>query len=562
MCVALECHACGAVACFSNIPYARCGGSTLVPTGAPLHNTITTIGQHGQSQSGIGFIINTHTELVGLETPEQVEHLLLELPAAAAEMSPPEPPRHEPDVQNQTAATTALDQSNKVPPFPYEPLGRNQFRLLRFTGQANGQIRGELITAIFSRTKLYTCLSYTWGPPSTANSSSHVLINDYPFSVSPNLKSFLACYVVEKLVTTDDAADDKSMGAYFWIDQICIDQSSVSEKNAQVSRMDEVYRNAKGGTIVWLGDPRAESYLGKGLLDATWEITRDLVDRMTAESVRGSKDAHTICEEHMSSEDMEILGQIVSDMVSNTYWTRMWIVQEVLLSPKLRLMYGPHIFPYETIHAIGSFAYYRDSTNFTPPRVYDLWTDKQWFNAQEGMELARALKWIEGQCHDVRDKVFAVLGTVKADERALLRIDYAMPTEELFADVVRALIVTCIYHVNDSERILHWLGKYLGIPSALAPLSSEKREGSNKQDFTYINLMAARIKRSEIKIDLGKLSLVELIQFIYEHTKPTSQWYEDQDRKRVREWLEMQEKADVEELDQDVQDMGRLSGEH
>ena len=511
---------------------------------------------------------------MGLETPEQDEHLLLELLIAAAEMSPPEPPRHEPDVQTKTAANTALDQSNEVPPFLYEPLGRNQFRLLRFTGQANGQIRGELITAnfpctsIFSRTKLYTCLSYMWGPPPTANSSSHVLINDCPFSVSPNLRSFLACYVVEKLVTADDAADDgylwvdeTSMGAYFWIDQICIDQSSVSEKNAQVSRMDEIYRNAEGGTIVWLGDPRAESYLGLGLLKTIWERTQDLVDRMTAlaESVRGSKTVYTICEEHMSSGNMIALSEIVSDMVSNPYWTRMWIVQEVLLSPKLRLMYGPHIFPHETIYAIGSFDYYRDSTNFTPPRVYDLWTDKQWFNAQEGMELARALKWIEGHCYDVRDKVFAVLGTVKADERALLRIDYAMPTEELFADVVRALIVTCIYHFNDSERILNWLGKYLGIPSALAALSSEKREGFNKADFTYINLMAARIKRSEIKIELGKLSLVELIQFIYEHTEPTSPspWYEDQDRKRVREWLEIQEKADVEELDQDVQDMGR-----
>jgi len=46
MCVALECHACGAVAT------RKVRGSTLVPAGAPLHNTITTIGQYGQSQSG------------------------------------------------------------------------------------------------------------------------------------------------------------------------------------------------------------------------------------------------------------------------------------------------------------------------------------------------------------------------------------------------------------------------------------------------------------------------------------------------------------------------------
>jgi hypothetical protein len=35
MCVALECHACGAVACFSNIPYCKVSSSTLVPAGAP-----------------------------------------------------------------------------------------------------------------------------------------------------------------------------------------------------------------------------------------------------------------------------------------------------------------------------------------------------------------------------------------------------------------------------------------------------------------------------------------------------------------------------------------------
>jgi hypothetical protein len=73
--------------------------------------------------------------------------------------------------------------------------------------------------------------------------------------------------------------------------------------------MNEIYLNAKRGTVLWLGDPRAASYPGKGLLNATWEMTRDLVDRMTAlaESVRGSVNAHQICKEHMSNEDMEIL---------------------------------------------------------------------------------------------------------------------------------------------------------------------------------------------------------------------------------------------------------------
>lgn len=490
-------------------------------------------------------------------------------------MSPSDPPCHEPDVQNQSLATTALDQSNKVLRFPYMPLKSSEFRLLHLTGLVNGQISGELVTAdfpstsIFSKTEppVYTCLSYMWGSPFKADSSSHVLINAHPFKVPPNLMSFLECYVAEKLVITDDAAGDtylwvdyKSMNAYLWIDQICIDQLNVPEKTAQVKRMDEIYLNAQGGTVVWLGDPRAASYLGTGLSTATWEKTRDLVDRMTAlaESVRGSASAYHICKEHMSTEDMGILAQIVSDMVENPYWTRMWIVQEVLLSPIVMLLYGPHIFQSETIYAIGSFAYYRDSI-MIPPNVYELWTDRQWFDGQEGMELARALKWVEGECFNVRDKVFAVLGTVKTDERALLQIDYAMPTEVLFADVVRAMIVTSIHeHDNEWDGILNYLGQNLGIPSALAPLGWEKKDGSNTRDFTYISTMMMGLEISEVEVDWRNLSLVELIQVIYEHAEPIAPWSSgDQHRKRVKEWLEMQEDADVEELNEDIRDMRR-----
>ncbi|KAH7067042.1 heterokaryon incompatibility protein-domain-containing protein [Paraphoma chrysanthemicola] len=511
--------------------------------------------------------MNNRISFLGEGNPEQVKHLLFGPTAGAEDVSGTKACREELSVQSQIMATTAVNQGSQAPNFPYKPLQRNQMRLLRLTGQVNGQILGELIStkfppgSILSKPKPFTCLSYMWGPPPPANTSSHVLISGHPFLVSSNLKSFLACYLAEKHITIDDSADpqyiwvdETAKGAYVWIDQICIDQSNVLEKNAQVSRMDEIYRNANGGSIVWLGDPRADSYLGKGLPNKIWEVSRDLVDRMTAlaESVRGSNNAYTICAEHMSPEDMEILCQIVSDMVTNPYWTRMWIVQEVLLSPKLQLMYGPHVFPYETIHAIGSFAYYKESTNFTPPRVYDLWSDKQWFNAGEGMELSRALRWIEGECCNARDKVFAVLGIVRPADRALLQVDYAIPTEHLFADVMRALIVTCIHGWNDSEA-LHWLGKFLGVPSALAPLI--RMNDSAKWDITYINLMAAKIKKSEITIDLRKLNLVELIQFIYQNTEPTSEWYEDQDRKRIRVWLEAREEEDLKEFDEDVQEV-------
>ena len=45
-----------------------------------------------------------------------------------------------------------------------------------------------------------------------------------------------------------------------WIDQICIDQSSVAEKNHQVALMGEIYSRAMR-VVIWLGDKTASEML-------------------------------------------------------------------------------------------------------------------------------------------------------------------------------------------------------------------------------------------------------------------------------------------------------------
>jgi len=58
-----------------------------------------------------------------------------------------------------------------------------------------------------------------------------------------------------------------------WIDQICIDQSSPSEKSNQVSMMSNIYERALG-VIVWL-DPSTElAYNLTTLLDRVCETEK------------------------------------------------------------------------------------------------------------------------------------------------------------------------------------------------------------------------------------------------------------------------------------------------
>jgi hypothetical protein len=69
----------------------------------------------------------------------------------------------------------------------------------------------------------------------------NITINERNFSVRNNLYAFLktwSSYIHE---------------SYIWVDQICIDQETVLERNHQVTMMAEIYHTASE-VMVWLGD--------------------------------------------------------------------------------------------------------------------------------------------------------------------------------------------------------------------------------------------------------------------------------------------------------------------
>jgi hypothetical protein len=385
-----------------------------------------------------------------------------------------------------------------------------------------------------------------WGP---SQQTHQILLNNQPFHVSSNLISFLAAYSAEKLADSFLWVDCTAADAYLWIDQICIDQGNITEKNFVVARMGEIYRGARE-TIVWLGDPRSASYLGNGIDAAVYEQTRPVIEKLTMISVSGSGNAYTMCREQLSEEELGMTATIVEDMVGNPYWSRMWIVQEVFISANLTLMYGAHCFRYPTMKALGQFAYYKETSNFTPPRIYELWDERQRSDKGRDMNLSRALRYIEGECFDVRDKVYAVLGAVKTEQRKLISIDYNMPTKELFRQVLRATLLLTLRNCDygDYNDIMAWLGKFLGIPIDLMALSKEKNEETGSRSFLFLYLLADGIENPG-GIDLEEKRFVELVQFVYDHSRDG--WHTTNDREMIKRWLEEQEMADVEDFEAD-----------
>jgi hypothetical protein len=107
-----------------------------------------------------------------------------------------------------------------------------------------------------------------------------------------------------------------------WVDQLCIDQSQTDEKNHQVGMMELIYRGAKR-TLCWLGHDPNDGLAFSAI--ATLFKEQEILARWQSDSWGGISMAER---------------SAFVTMTALSYWTRHWIVQELLLSTNALLIYG------------------------------------------------------------------------------------------------------------------------------------------------------------------------------------------------------------------------------
>ncbi|QDS71148.1 hypothetical protein FKW77_009963 [Venturia effusa] len=161
----------------------------------------------------------------------------------------------------------------------------------------------------------YTAVSYCWGDgPSTRIIS----LNGKIFLVSQNLYDLLS--------VLHDGPGNQNL---FWIDQLCIDQLDVDERNNQVNLMSFIYSSAEA-VYAWLGLATPTTTSGLRMLE------RLEVSIATLERQDSSARTHTMTDESEAS------FLAAADLLTREYWTRLWIVQEVIYARKLFLLCGPY----------------------------------------------------------------------------------------------------------------------------------------------------------------------------------------------------------------------------
>ena len=245
----------------------------------------------------------------------------------------------------------------------------------------------------------YTALSYTWG---ASRPSKEIWVQsehgwEYPprrLYVGQNLFDFLVAYTTQPWGRSREGV----LRPRLWIDQICIDQSNTGELSAQVSIMNKIYKRAKD-VLVWLGCEAA-----------------------MVEAMRQLRD-------HESQADRALVM-----ILQHPYFSRVWIVQEIALGPKITFVCGEVEVSWGCMEE-ASLRLQGNAVDRIPLQALAVTLDTR--SPRYRTLQACFFQYSQNHCRDPRDRVYGLLGLTP--ERWRLRVDYTKTVLEVYLDTVVAL---------------------------------------------------------------------------------------------------------------------------
>ena len=307
----------------------------------------------------------------------------------------------------------------------YKPLNleRREIRLLHIKPSLKLKERPQcfLETVSLDDNPQFEALSYAWGDP---NLTRPIILEDREWYATINLEVGLR-YL-----------RSPSEDVVIWVDALCIDGSSVYERNSQVLLMKTIYSNAER-VRVWLGEP-----------------------------TRGSDDALAIVE-HMGGtvpfKDIRLNGKALDEkhvnylrkLISRPWWNRVWTHQEYILAKDVTLHCGLRSVGYSTILKLKS----EDWLGFTKgwdsgmaevivliddsTHTYRGYIEKGGHGSSFAVVLAYGCF---RDCTDLRDSIYGFLGLAQQDLVHAIRPEYSIPLKEV-------LRRTAVKHISCTKSL-------------------------------------------------------------------------------------------------------------
>ena len=243
-------------------------------------------------------------------------------------------------------------------------------------------------------------LSGTSPDPGASNEPRALALNGRPYLLGHNLHLALL------------HLRSRTAPLTLWVDAVCIDQGDLEERNAQVALMSLIFMRAMK-VVAWLGT-RDHGKLHDPFqsMSVDWSAGKAarLADALAGATGIGSS----------RPPDRNTLARVAE----SSYWTRIWVVQEVCLPRLLVFVYGANIWAYEDLQRSEAWktASFQSSHPDSAPGygmrdgfrfMLQLFHTRDTKHS-DTMRLESLLeRFSASECTELRDRVYGLLGLAK-----------------------------------------------------------------------------------------------------------------------------------------------------
>jgi hypothetical protein len=300
----------------------------------------------------------------------------------------------------------------------------------------------------------YEAVSYTWG---TDAHISPITIDGKGYSVTTSLAVALR------------NLRDPSVSRNLWIDAICINQSNIVEKSAQVVLMRQIYAGARS-VLIWLGPEADGSSIAMKYLQDLWLLEGrpspiifdgegDWNGWYQNRASKGWESGHLAANSNQAKARDRVwtessLGSALDAFFSRSWWNRAWIVQEVAQAKKATIICGSEKLSWMSLESYfvkypGTTMIFVQQPQLNDPRIFALNRASQLviariMNLHETvgfkMTLLSNLSYLShSQASDPRDKVYGLLGLKNNMDHGIIP-DYGKSPCQVYIDATRAIL--------------------------------------------------------------------------------------------------------------------------
>jgi hypothetical protein len=295
------------------------------------------------------------------------------------------------------------------------------------------------------------------GPP-----KAQIILDNEPVLIEQNL---------EKALRAPREIPEVQRETRIWADALCINQEDIAEKNIEVKRMGDIYKNADR-VISWLGDEEDQS--GQ-TLEFICAVRNSLISNLTPapDSLEFIQKMNTVA------------ALRITELLLRPYWSRIWIVQEIAMGGDRSIaICGARRFPMFDILKCGKMlnsgmtqAIFNLRLELHPKKHISLG------DLQAGLQKMTTLHdakidsqdpdrdvpgsntlWFKiassSNATNAKDRVYGMLNLLPRKLATLINIDYSSSIQ--FVDVMAEFAMAHIKCKNSLDWIFHRL--YLPIP--------------------------------------------------------------------------------------------------